>query len=252
MLLKVSLIIAILASIGTLVLSHLQVADKVKEVQDNLQTTQGNLTTARRELDTARKEKKKVSEEKDQLSKELAEAQSNLETATSKWKEQEARAVRFETNYNKASADLLRATRDLASWNALQIPIDQVHAKLADLRKAEEANAVLAEEKKVMARAVTDLKLRLKKYEKEGEAEEVVMEAMKGKILAVDPKWEFVVINLGSNHGAKERGELLVSRKGRLVSKIRISRVEADRSVANVLPEWTGPEKVEVEDVVLN
>ena len=59
-----------------------------------------------------------------------------------------------------------------------------------------------------------------------------------GKVLVSDPKWNFVVVNVGGDQGAKQFGELLVNRNGRLVAKVKISSVDKDRSVANVVPGW--------------
>jgi len=53
-----------------------------------------------------------------------------------------------------------------------------------------------------------------------------------------DPKWQFVVLNAGTDQGVLKHGELLISRNGKLVGKARVSRVEKDRSVANLLPGW--------------
>jgi hypothetical protein len=61
---------------------------------------------------------------------------------------------------------------------------------------------------------------------------------LKGKILVSDPKWDFVVLNVGQDEGAAEDGDLLVSRDGKLVAKVRIHTVQKGRSIANVLPGW--------------
>jgi hypothetical protein len=45
---------------------------------------------------------------------------------------------------------------------------------------------------------------------------------LRGKILAVDPKYDFVVLNIGEDQGAKERGVMMVDRDGKLLGKVRI------------------------------
>ena len=42
---------------------------------------------------------------------------------------------------------------------------------------------------------------------------------VKGKVLITDPKWNFVVLNVGEDQGVLEHGELLVNRAGRLVAQ---------------------------------
>jgi hypothetical protein len=69
--------------------------------------------------------------------------------------------------------------------------------------------------------------------------------------VAVDPKYEFVVLDIGGNQGVLERGEMLVNRSGRMVAKVRILTVHADRSVANVLPDWKQGEILEGDMVIV-
>jgi hypothetical protein len=72
---------------------------------------------------------------------------------------------------------------------------------------------------------------------------------LRGKILVVDPRWDFVVLNIGQDQGVLENGELLVSREGRLVAKVIVRTVEKDRCIANVLPGWKLGEVIEGDEV---
>ena len=72
---------------------------------------------------------------------------------------------------------------------------------------------------------------------------------LKGKIVVVDPKWDFVVLNIGDNAGVIQEGELLVSRNGKLVAKVVVRSVQKDRCVANVIPGWKLGEMIEGDDV---
>jgi hypothetical protein len=71
-----------------------------------------------------------------------------------------------------------------------------------------------------------------------------------GRILAADPKWNFVVLNIGDDHELKEHGELLVNRNGKLVAKVRVTSVQKDRSIANVVPGWSIGEVLEGDHVI--
>jgi hypothetical protein len=72
---------------------------------------------------------------------------------------------------------------------------------------------------------------------------------LKGKILVVDPKWDFVVLDIGIDQGVKEDGELLVSRDGKLVAKVIVRSVEGSRSIANIVPGWKIEQVIEGDDV---
>ena len=57
-----------------------------------------------------------------------------------------------------------------------------------------------------------------------------------GKVSAVDPKWDFVVLDIGANHGLLRNGELSISREGKLIARVKVAKVETDYAIANVMP----------------
>jgi len=61
---------------------------------------------------------------------------------------------------------------------------------------------------------------------------------LKGKVIVADPKWEFVVLDIGEDDGLLEQGELLVNRNGRLVAKVRVQSVQKGRAIANLVNGW--------------
>ena len=251
MLLKISLLVAILAGAAVLVISHLQVAPKITGLQEELTTTQTQLTASQ---DAERKAKDEAKAAKDQAASFAAQLDTttNLLTATiERLTIQERRANQNEADLNKTRTELTEAQRDLAAWKALTIPVDQVRSRLAELIEVKTANEALGEEKKVLIRNVNNLKERLYAYEGETLPPPELPPGLKGKVVAVDPKWDFVVLDIGGNQGLVPRGEMLVSRDGKLVAKIRVTTVEPGRSVANVLPEWKQAEVMEG-DVVLH
>jgi hypothetical protein len=74
--------------------------------------------------------------------------------------------------------------------------------------------------------------------------------ALRGKVLAVDPKWNFVILDVGENQGILEYGELLVNRNGKLVGKVIVRNVQKDRSTANLMPGWEIGEVIEGDQVI--
>ena len=48
----------------------------------------------------------------------------------------------------------------------------------------------------------------------------------------------FVLLDFGENQGALERGELIVRRGDKLVGKVSIVKVQSNRCIANILPQW--------------
>jgi hypothetical protein len=106
------------------------------------------------------------------------------------------------------------------------------------LRNAQETIDAINAEKVVLARANARLKHQLDVITGGEEPIVKLRPDLKGEVVKVDPKWDFVVLNIGDDQGALEDGELLVSRSGKLVAKIIIRNVEKGRCVANVVPGW--------------
>jgi outer membrane murein-binding lipoprotein Lpp len=237
MLLRISLIVAILASIGSLLVSHLQVAQKITDLETNLQNTEAQLVQTQQDLEQTRADLVSAKDLAEQTQKSLEQTTRQLAEMTKSKQQQQQRADRAELELNKTRTQLTAAQRDLAAWKALDIPVDEVRSRLKLLIKANAALTALQEENAVMLHKINQLKERLMVYEGET-LPPVEMPGLKGRVIAVDPKWDFVVLDVGGKQGALPRGEMLVSRDGKLVGKIRITRVEDNRCIANVLPEW--------------
>ena len=68
--------------------------------------------------------------------------------------------------------------------------------------------------------------------------------------MAVDPKWEFVVLNVGEDQGVLPDGEMLVSRDGKLVAKVIVRSVQKNRCIANIVPGWQLGDIIEGDSVI--
>ena len=75
-------------------------------------------------------------------------------------------------------------------------------------------------------------------------------DGLRGKILQVDPKFNFVVLDIGEDQGAKQRGVMMVDRDGKLLGKVRITSVSKDRCVANILTDWQRGNIMEGDEVL--
>jgi hypothetical protein len=84
-----------------------------------------------------------------------------------------------------------------------------------------------------------------------GKAEDPpVPREVRGKVLVVDPKWDFLVLDVGAKQEVPEKGVLLVSRNGELVAKVRVMNVQDQRSIANIMPGWKLKDVLEGDVVV--
>lgn len=250
MLLRISLIIALVAGIATFLLSHMQVATKISDLQTTLTQTRNDLTASETAREKAVADAKAANERADKLDRELTDTKEQLETQTARATQQEGRANRAETDLNKTRGELTEAQRNLAAWRALSIPVETVRERLVELERATKENAAITDENKVLHKNLTTALAKLAKYEGGDDRPPDMTLARNGRVLEVNPEWDFVVVDLGSNDGAVERGEMLINRDGKLVAKVRLSRVEEKQSVANVMAEWKQADPM-VGDVVM-
>ncbi len=237
MLIKICLIVAIVAGLFAAGLSFVKIKETITTImadrdqqRTDKETAQKDLADTKTKLDSTTKDLTKTKEE-------LTTTKDSLEKETAKATAQERRANTLAEELNKTKIERDDAQADLAAWKGLGIPVDQIKKLIADLKSAREEREVLIAEKKILQRANDVLQTRLNEI--------LIVDykvplppGLTGKILAVDPKWDFVVLNVGEKEGVLENGELLVNRSGRLVAKLKIRSVQPDRCIANVLPGW--------------
>ncbi len=63
-----------------------------------------------------------------------------------------------------------------------------------------------------------------------------VRPGLSGKVLAYNPGWNFVVLSIGDNAGLKSGVNMLIARGGAVVGKVRVTSVEPNSAIADVLP----------------
>jgi hypothetical protein len=250
MLLKICLILAILIGLATLGVAHFQVGDRIKTLNTDLATSQGETKDAREDASKAKKLAADTKTQLDLTSKQLGEATNTLATVSQQAAEQKTRADKATTQLTAVTEERNVAQQELAAWKVLGVTIDQVRTQRDDLRKSNQERDVYISENKALLRSNKALEVELDRYRGVAEKEVVLPPGTKGKIIAVDPKYNFVVLDVGSNQGIEQNAKMLVNRNGKLVAKVKITAVEPNRSIANVMPEWQQDEIVEGDQVL--
>ena len=125
----------------------------------------------------------------------------------------------------------------MAAYKATGHTPKEILGMSAAYKKMEDNVAVVQTENSVLLQRVRKIENELARYVTP-EKPVYLPAALRGKVLVADPKWNFVVLNVGENQGVLEHGELLVNRNGRLVAKVVVRSVQKDRCIANVLPGW--------------
>jgi cell shape-determining protein MreC len=248
MLIRISLILAIIAALAAGTLNILQVRDKISTLVSQRDDERGKKQQALSDLSKTKTDLTKSQDALKQATQEMADAKSERDKAVVTATAQTKRADELSDKLAKTSQERDDAQTKLAAYQATGITADQVGKLSRALKESQEEVAVVNGEKIVLQRAKTRVEARLAKYE--GPDPTIRLRAdLRGKILVVDPKWDFVVLNIGQDQGVLEDGELLVSREGKLVAKVIVRSVEKNRCIANVVPGWKLGEVIEGDEV---
>jgi len=248
MLLRISLIVAILAGLGAGVVSYLEVSDKipvlVKQRDDENTAKKAALT----ELASTKTNLKKTQGELAQTQQELTNTQGERDKAVARADAQNKRADELSDKLGKTTQERDEAQSTVAAYSASGLTPEQVFKLNKTLKDARAEIDAVNGEKVVLIRTITRLTNELAKLI--GPDNTVKLRAdMRGKILAVDPKWDFVVLNIGEEQGMITDGEMLVSRQGKLVGKVIVRSVQKDHSIGNLVPGWKLGEMIEGDEV---
>jgi len=245
---RISLIVALIAALAVGVVNIVFVKDKIHTLTTDRDTQRSAKTQAQTERAAAIKERDTAKTELTQSKAELADAKTERDKAVATATQQTKKADELADKLAKTTQERDQAQTELAAFRALGIPADQVGSLNRKLKDTQEALGIANEEKMVLIRTVTRLTNELAKYV--GNDYVVKLRAdLRGKILLVDPKWDFVILNIGENQGVLPDGEMLVSRDGKLVAKVIVRTVEKNRCIANIIPGWKLGEVIEGDEV---
>ncbi len=248
--LRVFLIVAVAAGLAAAVVGYTRVGGKISELNTELTATKTQRDTLLASETRLKRDLRTANESLASTTAELADTKSDLEVTQTRAAQQEVRANQLEQERNTYLKERNDAQTELAVWRAFNRTPDEIRALIAENRRLVDENVALMEENRVLARKVDSLENRIAIYE--GRQQRVVLRRdLRGEVIAVDPKFDFVVLNIGESDGVLERGEMLVNRGGRLVAKVRVLSVEPRTSVANVLPDWRQVEIMEGDAVMV-
>jgi hypothetical protein len=249
MLIRISLILAIVAALAVAGLNFTMVKNKVTTLQNNYVTTSNTLVTTEKTLKKTKTDLEKTSAQLTQTNNALVAAVSERDKAISDADAATRRAADLTENLNTTKKTLSDAQDELAIYHQSGYTGAQVLQFAKQIKDLQDNLAGSHDENKLLSDKLAKLQYQLDKYI--GKIKIVYLPpTLKGKILVSDPKWDFVVLDIGEAQGVKQDGELLVSRNGKLVAKVVVRSLQKDRSIANVMPGWKLGEVMEGDQVI--
>ena len=248
MLLRISLIIAIIAGLAAGALSYIQATDKIPALiaQRDDQKKAKETEIAAHKKTTA--ELKKTAAELASTQSELADTKSDRDKALAKVDSLTKSVADYTAKLATVTQAKEAAENDLAAYKSSGLTSEQVSKLNKTLKDANAQILAINSEKMVLKRSLDRANAELDRF-RTPESFVKLRADLHGKILVVDPKWDFVVLDVGEDQGVISDGELLVSRSGKLVAKVIVRSVQRDRCIANIMPGWKLGDPVEGDEV---
>lgn len=209
---------------------------KLSKTEAELKTRTEELTAANAKIEEKDKEIANLKGQMDDLNKKIADAAAAMEAKTAAM---DALQKEFD-EYKKLKEGGKPPVAGGVGGVELESPI--VTALKGDLVKAQAEAAeskALVDSLTAKKKELEDKMVALEQYKKRKETETMRI-GVGGRILAVNPGWNFVVISIGDKQGAAMNATMLVVRDGTPIGKVRVTTVEPNSSIADIIPGTLG------------
>jgi uncharacterized phage infection (PIP) family protein YhgE len=217
---------------------------KVDTLQGNLSTTKKTLTSTQTSLEKTKSDLKKTGEDLATANKTVDDQKGQIGSLTTERDAAKKTAddlTAAAAEKDKTIADLtgqLKKIQDSVGNTGNGVPAEQVAAMTAQLaadkvQLADKQQTIDSMNVKMKDQAT---QLQTTSNEVEHYRKQIALHGFSGRIEAVNPGWNFVVINVGDKQGATVNSPLVIVRNGQNIGKAKITAVEPTTSIADVIP----------------
>jgi len=131
----------------------------------------------------------------------------------------------------------------------MQLAMDRIAIETAAKTMLNKKLTLAMKEKDILEEKLNRFNFASKPVELEKIVIKQVSDTLVGKVIKVDKKYAFVVLDLGNRDNLKVVDILSVYRSNKFIGKVRVERLEDDRSAAVILPEWQNAQFREGDEV---
>lgn len=250
MLLRICLILTILAGLGAIAASLFLVKPHVETIIAARNDFETKMNNEKGRANKAEAKGKELQAKLSDTETKLSNTEGKLAEKTQLAVDLEKRAVAAESEGNRAKQLLVESQRKVSIYEPFGTP-EQIKAMIDSEKALRTALDFSKEENRILVGRIKILTEELDKYKGlDPDREEPLPPGTRGRILVVDPKWNFVILDIGEKANIVRNGVLMVSRNSKLVGKVKIVSVSAERSVANIMPGWKLDELQEGDQVL--
>ena len=209
-------------------------------------------------LKTLRNDANSAVAQKQAIERQKSEADNAMKAREAKVEEQTAKLAENDTRVGQSETDLIKTQTEKsdlqAKLQANETQIAELQKRIEELSKtpanpnpgapsATELQAQLEDARKQLENAEREKSLLSEKFQNNvarGPETAVKREpafhgSIRGTVLAFNPAYNFVVLNLGTRNGVEANAEMLVLREGSVIGKIRISSVEPATAIGDIM-----------------
>jgi uncharacterized phage infection (PIP) family protein YhgE len=163
----------------------------------------------------------------------LAKTKTELATTKTELAETQAKVTELTDTIAQKDAELAQASGRITQLEqdkaTLQVQIDDLNNQLV---KSEEDMRDLQDQVATLNKIVSDLEI------EKGGPVLGVPQGLTGKIVVVNPAWNFVILDIGSEQKLVAGAEMMVHRNDQLIGKVRVSSVQKNMAVAEIMADW--------------
>lgn len=233
-----ALIIAATAYLGFATKQKVEtIQGELAEKKKTLIATQGDLSKTKGTLKKTEDELVAAKATIDEKEKDIADKKGQIDKLTS----DAAKATAELEESNKQLAQIKTAMDELEK-NFAGIKPEELAGKIRDLSEAktklESRVAELTQVQETLNKQVMEEKSKSSAAELQvkGYKEEYMKPGVTGTVLAYNPGWNFLVLSIGDKQSVKVGKEMVVSRGGQMIAKVRVTSVEPSSSIADIIP----------------
>ena len=235
---KILLIISALVIAATAYLGF-ATKQKVDAMQTDLAEKKRSLTTAQSERDSAKKSLKTADDA-------LIAAKADIEAKDKDLAAKKGEIDKISADLKKTSDDLAAKIEEIAKFpkapSGENVDLAKVREDMDALTKAksdlEGRVAELTQVQETLNKQLSDEKSKTQTFETQVKAykQDFMRPGVTGTVLAYNPGWNFVVLSIGDKQSVKAGKQLVVTRGGQMVAKVRVTSVEPSTSIADIIP----------------
>ena len=227
----------LVAAIGLGYLNHARFVlekDGRHQAETDRDEVNKKITSTYSELKAIKEKNEQFAKDSDKTTMQVTDLQSRIDKATSNQADLQKQLTQKDADITQGKTDITAKDARIAELESKGTNSTQAVPQQDDQKKQLDESVILTTGLQAKLKD-NEVQLSLLRKQEADRKAKVMRVGLEGKILAVNPSWNFVVISLGDRNGVVNNSELLINRGGQLIGKVRVTSVEPSTSIADIV-----------------